>query len=206
MIQKRTKLSTASFFKKLNLLYDNLYKIESMKAGVEHKDPILVGFFILQYAKHRILEIYYNFFEKFCDFSSFEEIEMDADSLYIAVTADSLEDCIKPDMREDWNNIRINDCSNTLAADSSKNFFPSTCWFKHIKHDKRELGLFNEEFCCTEMVCLCSKTYCCFDQSTDKIKFSSKGLNKRTLEECGAGPLEKYRWVRTGRENNCAVN
>ena len=115
---------------------------------------------------------------------------MDTDSLYLALAHDSLEDCIKPDMREVWN-IRMNDCSNTFAADYSNKLFPRICCSKHIKHDRREPGLFEEEFRCTETICLCSKTYCCFDQSTDKIKFSSKGLNKRTLEESGTGPLEK---------------
>ena len=45
------------------------------------------------------------------------------------------------------------------------------------------------------MICLCSKTYCCYDAKSDKYKFSSKGLNKRTLEETGDGPMEKYRRV-----------
>ena len=61
---------------------------------------------------------------------------------------------------------------------------------RHIKHDKREPRLFKEEFRCTEVTYLCSKTYCCFDKSTDKTKFSSKVLNKRTLEETTAGPLK----------------
>ena len=94
-----------------------------MKADVEHKEPIIVGFFILQYAKLRMLELYYDFFQKFCDFNSFKEMEMDTDSLYLALAQDSLEDCIKPDMREVWNNIRMNDCSNSFAADSSNIFF-----------------------------------------------------------------------------------
>ena len=35
------------------------------------------------------------------------------------------------------------------------------------------------------MLCLCSKTYCCYDNKSDKFKFSSKGLNKRVLEDSG---------------------
>ena len=42
------------------------------------------------------------------------------------------------------------------------------------------------------MICLCVKTFCCFDQSRVKIKFGSKILNKQTLDGMGAGPLEKY--------------
>ena len=47
----------------------------------------------------RNLELYYNFFEKFCDVSKFEELERDTDSLYLAVAEKNLYDCIKPDKR-----------------------------------------------------------------------------------------------------------
>ena len=133
-------------------------------------------------------------------------MEMDTNSLYLAVLHDSLEDCIKLDMREACNNIRMNNCSHNLAKDSSNNLFPRSCCSKHIKHDKREPGISREEFRCTEMICLCSKTYCCFGQSTDKIKFSSQGLNKRTLEESGVGPLEKYRCVLDEKTNVQSTN
>ena len=59
----------------------------------------------------------------------------------------------------------------------------------------REVGFFKEEFRCTEMLCLCSETYCCYDDTSNKPKFSSKGLNKLVLEQSGNGPLEKYRRV-----------
>ena len=45
------------------------------------------------------------------------------------------------------------------------------------------------------MLCLCSKTYCCYDNKGQKYKFSSKGLNKRALEESGDGPMAEYRQV-----------
>ena len=52
--------------------------------------------------------MYYNFIQKFCDFNSLEKMKMDTDSLYLAVAHDSLKDCIKPDMREVWNTITMN--------------------------------------------------------------------------------------------------
>ena len=45
------------------------------------------------------------------------------------------------------------------------------------------------------MLCLCSKTYSCYDSNSNKYKISSKGLNKRTLEDCADGPMAKYRQV-----------
>ena len=70
----------------------------------------------------------------------------------------------------------------------------------------REPGLFKEEFRCTEMLCLCSKTYCCYDITCNKLKFSSKGLNKRVLEQSGDGPLEKYRRVSNEKVNVISNN
>ena len=83
----------------------------------------------------------------------------------------------------------------TLSRQIKSNFFPRTCCSTHKKPDKQEPGLFKEEFKCTEMLCLCSKTCCCYDNKSDKFKITSKGVNKRVLEDSGDGPMLKYRRV-----------
>ena len=50
-------------FKRLDHINDQLFEVELAKAEIEHREPIIFGFFILQYAKLRLLELYYNFFE-----------------------------------------------------------------------------------------------------------------------------------------------
>ena len=90
--------------------------------------------------------------------------------------------------------MRSNECVDKFTADAVANFFTPTCSLKHKQHDERELGLFKEEFRCTDMLCLCSKTYCCYDVTSKKLNFNSKGLNKRVLEQSGDGPMEKYRY------------
>ena len=85
--------------------------------------------------------------------------------------------------------------SINFTADAVAKFFSRTCCVKHKQHDKREPGLLKEEFRFLEMFCLCSKTYCCYDVTSNKLKFSSIGLNKRAVEQSGDGPLEKYRRV-----------
>ena len=67
--------------------------MELVKSTIEHREPIIVGFFILQYAKMRMLELYYTFFDKFCDVSQFEELEMHTDSLYLALAEEDLDYC-----------------------------------------------------------------------------------------------------------------
>ena len=191
---------------KLDHVNNSVYEVKLAKSQVEHKEPIIVGFFILQDAKLRMLELCYNFFTRFCDVNKFEKLEMDTDLLYLALAKKELEDCIRPEMRAEWQTLRSNDRVDSFTADAVANFFPRTCCVKHKQHDKREPGLFKEEFRCTEMLCLCSKTYCCYDVTSNKLKFSSKGLNKRVLEQSGDGPLEKYRRVLNDKVNVTSNN
>ena len=121
---------------------------------------------------------------------------MDTDSLYLALSDENLEDVILSKKRAEWDHLRSKDCTDNFTANATDNFFPRTCCNVHRKHDKREPDLFKEEFRCAEMLCLCTKTYRCCGKKTNKHKFSSKGLNKRTLEECSNGqPMSKYRKV-----------
>ena len=73
----------SELFKKLDHVNNSLYEIELAKAQFEHKEPITVGFFILQYAKMQKMELYNNFSNKFCDINKFEELERDTDTLYL---------------------------------------------------------------------------------------------------------------------------
>ena len=91
--------------------------------------------------------------------------------------------------------LRSDNCVDKFTTDAVAKFLPRTCGVKHKQHDQREPGRFKEEFRCTDMLCLCSNTYCCYDVTSIKLKFSSKGLNKRVLEQSGDGPPEKYRRV-----------
>ena len=181
------------FFKRLNFISDQLYEVELVKSEIEHREPIVVGFFILQYAQLRTLGLFYNFFTKMCDTEKYDELEMDTDFLYLALSEEILEDVIFPKKRAELDQLLSRDCTDSFTANAASNFFPRICCNAHKKHDKRESGLFKEEFRCSEMFCLCSKTYCCYDRKSNKYKFSSKGLSKRTLEDCGDRLMSKYR-------------
>ena len=91
--------------KRLDHINDQLYEVEMAKAEIEHKEPIIVGFFLLQYAKLRMLELYYNFFDRFCDFNNFEELEMDTDSLYLALPEKELYGCIQEESKVEWESL-----------------------------------------------------------------------------------------------------
>ena len=52
-------------FKNLNVLPSSIYEVEMVKSEKNHKQPIIVGFFILQYAKLTMIQLFYKFFETF---------------------------------------------------------------------------------------------------------------------------------------------
>ena len=124
MDEKTHVAINSELFKKLDHVNNSLYEVEPAKAQIEYKEPIIVGSLILQYAKLRMLELYYNFFTKLCDVNKFEELEMDTDSLYFALAEKELEDCIRREMRAEWQRLRSNDCVDISTADAVASFSP----------------------------------------------------------------------------------
>ena len=59
--EKTHRAINTKFFKRLDHINDQMYEVELAKAEIEHRESIIVGFFILQYAKLIMLELYYNF-------------------------------------------------------------------------------------------------------------------------------------------------
>ena len=97
--EKTHSAINSKMFKRCNHNTDQLYEVEPVKPEIEHRERINVGFFILQYARQRVLELYCNFFKKFCDTDKYEELEMDTDSLYLALSEENLKDVILPEKR-----------------------------------------------------------------------------------------------------------
>ena len=59
-----------------------------------------IGCFVYQYSKLRMLEFYYDFMDVFVDRRDFQYCAMDTDSAYMALSATSLEEVIKPEMQQ----------------------------------------------------------------------------------------------------------
>ena len=59
--EKTNGAINTNFFKSLDYINDQLYEVEMAKAEIEHRETIIVGFFTLQYAKLRMLELYFFF-------------------------------------------------------------------------------------------------------------------------------------------------
>ena len=90
-------------FYNLTELLNSYYKVEKTKKKINLDLPsIHLGVFISNCAKLRMLEFCYNFLDYYLHPEDFGMLEMDTDSNYLRVTAENLEDLIKPRLKEQF--------------------------------------------------------------------------------------------------------
>ena len=68
-----------------------------------------------------MLELFYNFFDKYCDVTKFAEIDKDTDSFYLTLSVHYLHDCIRPASKKEWNSPQNGDCRDEILANSTFN-------------------------------------------------------------------------------------
>ena len=149
--------------------------------------PVVVGFSILQLAKLRMLEFYYDRIDRFVGRRDFQYVEMHTDSTYMVPSA-PLESILKSGMeREFWEEYgmrfprRACESHNSEFIDcilSGGTWVQDECCKQVTKHDSRMPGLFKEEYKGTGAVALNSKTYVCWDSIKSTSKASFKGISK----------------------------
>ena len=129
-----------------------------------------------------MLQFSYDFLDKYLNRADFQMREMDTDSAYIAISGESVESLVEPELRIDFDQDKCN-------------WFPRTDTPEHKAYDKRTPGLFKVELEGQGIIGLCSKTYYCF---VAKDKFSRKGVKKK----CN----DKYLNVLLTKQNSAGVN
>ena len=127
-------------FRKATLLDGEMYEIEKGKKKITLDVPIQIGFTILNYAKLRMLEFYYDCLCKYIPRDKFECIQIDMDSLYFGLAHGNLQDAVYPHLRSDFD-----------------------------KKLTRTCGLFKEQYVGKSMIALCSKTYVVDDDGQYKL-------------------------------------
>ena len=129
-------------------------------------------------------QFYYDFLDYYLPREDFETLEMDTDSNYLGISAENVEDLIKPELREEFESNKHNWFTTPLAPEG-----------------KRTRGLFKVEFKGNKMIGLCSKSYCTekfLKSSTPgQVKFSMKGVNKGHFKN----PMPHYEHVLTMKQN-----
>ena len=85
---------------------------------------------------------------------------MDTDSMYFALSYDTLEEAVKPELKQQF------------KRDKKQ-------WLSWDKWSNREPGLFKLEKEGTRAIVLCSKCYYVEDEQSGKTKMSSKGMSQK---------------------------
>ena len=196
-ISKVCKFINSPVFKNMNTLGQDLYEVETYKTRILVDTPIQIGFFILQYAKLRMLEFYYDCLNIYLKKNSFELTQTDTDSIYMAINQPDLDQCICEKNKDRYQKEIFNSCSD----DFSPPWFPRRCCPHHIALDRRRVGIFKKEFEGCQMISLCSKSYIIQD-SEGKQKISCKGISKKQLVD----PMNKFQQTLNEKVINSSTN
>ena len=172
-------------FRQLDDVVDDAYEIAMNKKTVTYALPVHVGFFVLQYAKMRMLQFYYDFIDRYLERPQY--CEMDTDSAYLALAGESVDDLVTPELREHYFRHRSERLPSECCDEHQNEYVrcrlavrpwvgDEACYKARKAYDKRTPGLFKVEWSGDGFVGLCSMTYYCFEASD---KYSTKGLSKR---------------------------
>ena len=85
-------------FRQIDVVVHDAYEVEMNKKTVTYTLPVHLGFFVLQYAKMRMLQFYYDVINRYL----FQYCEMDTDSANLALASESVDDLVTPELREHY--------------------------------------------------------------------------------------------------------
>ena len=175
--------ANSKLFKKMMQLDENydFYEVEKMKKKIVLDSPAIIAYYVLQYAKLRILQFYYDFLDVYVDRENYMLCQMDTDSVYFAIAGQNLKDVIKLEYQEKFNHCLQGFCNvDEVEADDEYHWLPRECCKKHNSFDQRTPGLFKlEHEGGLDFIGLASKTYVV--RNSDKQKFSCKGISKKRI-------------------------
>ena len=107
-------------FRQLDVVVD---KVEMNTKTVTYTLAVHVGFFVLQYAKMRMLQFYYDFINRYLERPLFQYFEMDTDSAYLALAAESVDDLVT----RNYENITSGTAPNGCRPNVATTIGTSTC-------------------------------------------------------------------------------
>jgi hypothetical protein len=137
---------------------DGCYEVQKYKKQVEFNLPMQIGLAVYGWAKHKLLKFIYEVLQKYVPKSEYEFLESDTDSIYLAISQDTLKKCIPADRLAEFEEIE-------------------RLWFVMDPSQNRTPGLLKIEEEGTHFIGLNSKTYVVAKSEDDPDpKKSAKGV------------------------------
>ena len=172
----------SAYFKDLDEIGE-ANELESRKPRITIRRPLQIGIAVYQLVMLRMLEFYYNFFDKYVDRRDFELIQMDTDSNYMVISGEWLEDIIWPELKQEF--------------EVEKNQWLS--WDKWSGHTP---GLFKLDCEGSRMIALCSKCYYVDEGEGAKRSLARRGCQRSRMTSRGSGSRKRWKaakiWQPTG--------
>ena len=163
-------------FKSLSSIGGNVYEITRGKLRMILDTPNFIAHNLLCLAKQHQLQMLYGFLHVFLDKTLFSVTLCDTDSLGIECGREQIEDCVKPEMKDEFNRL-LYGCCDQKEPDKNA-FMPRLCCNTHIAWDKRRSGLYKYELqdntCC---VALSAKCYL-MSKKDDSVVIKAKGVQR----------------------------
>ena len=151
-----------------------------------------MGMFVYSWAKLKMLEFVYGCIKKYFPDDCFEFIDVDTDSLYFSLCSDSLDELVKPELREEF--FENHDYFfPSLACEHHKKEFVKTrvqnlkwvqadCCKTCELFDCRMPGLFKLEFFGTRIISLAPKTYFLEKEHGQGVKNDANQMTKKACK------------------------
>ncbi len=124
---------------------------------------------------------FWDFLDTFLKKECFELVEMDTDSLYLAISEETLDGCVKEDKKNEWKHEKFKWFPSEDETEMDFGGYTIT----RAQYSMRTPALFKEEFSGDGMVCLNSKVYIGYKyeegsgKKIKKSKVSCKGIQKK---------------------------
>ena len=92
-------------FKALEELNDGIYEVEKGKKKVVLDTPIQIGVAVYSYAKLSLIE-FWEFINKYLVTDLYQVMQCDTDSLYLAFARETIDECVKPGLEDEWARVK----------------------------------------------------------------------------------------------------
>ena len=192
------------YFSDLHMVDARTFEVKFRRKWVSCKQPNQIGLFVYSYAKMFLLDMYYNFLDRFLPRGSWQGLITDTDSIYISQGETTLRECVKPELLNEFDDtlpsvMPVDLCpahyrqrqEKRKRDESDDSVEPEECCERHLKYQKRTLGLWKVETSADAIVALAPKSYICYnllenhegcdapDTTETVMKISCKGVQKK---------------------------
>ena len=158
------QIASMNTFIKYEKVCPNVLEVESKHDKIMYDQIRMVGATIFGRAKVSVLKFYYDFIKEIMPPENYILMETDTDSIYLALKYERFEDNIAPDKFDRYEEVK-------------HDYFIT----EQAKYGKRQPNRYKVECKGHFMLALCSKSYCVYNENTNTVKYSLKGVQKKQL-------------------------